>query len=351
MSRNATFPRYSQEVIWVSVILLLCSCKKNADDRLFFERTVQETEERLIVDTLRYEKKVKLSDFGIYNPGRLIEDKGRLYIEKDADTKVLTLKIGDFSDRYWIGPGKGRGPNESLDIASIDVLNGHIASADVDNMKILIHDTGNNLVSEFNTEVRPRRIELLSGQRIVVTAQLMNENIFYIYTYEGEKVHSFENKDPMNQEIMPYDGTITTDNDDNIYYAGFPEPILKKYGSDGELIFSRATIDNWNSEANYVKNVSANTMMMRYAPGALFSTYGYTVYKDFIIVRPHHNEIEELHHVVDVYAASNGDYLHSVIFDNDYPLEIAVTDEKVFTLEWRGGEYYLKIYPNTVFGS
>lgn len=350
---NMSFP--SENTSWPITLIIIagsfiwissCNPDKNKNQQHFLEKKPQEQNQREVRTQIEPEKEYKLADFEVFSARHLSILDNRLFILAGEPHSVLSLNLNDFKDRYWIGPDKGRGPGELTGISSHDIRNNQIAFSNEQLSKILIYTLEGDVTSEFTTEYGPHRVGLLPGNQILGMAPTSQDHLFQRYNYEGDIIGTFGRPNPDRRGFLQYDGNLHIDNAGNIYFTGLPEPILKKYSPEGDLIFSRATIDNWDTRGNYAESVDGETRIMGYSPAVIYSTYGFTVYDDYMIVRPVDNDMEELQHIVDIYDSSDGSYQYSVEFSDTEPIRLAATDQHIYTTENHGGEHFLLVYPN-----
>lgn len=143
---------------------------------------------------------------------------------------------------------------------------------------------------------------------------------------------------------MVYEGFINTQND-NIFYAGFSEPLLKKYASDGKLAYSVATIDNFNTEANYMK--SDGGAMMGYTPAAQFSTRSFNIYQSYWIVVSYKNG-DQISTNLDIYNEHNGHYIGTLEGLKPRTKDLQVDDKFIYAVSTNGRKFMLTRYKNDI---
>lgn len=145
---------------------------------------------------------------------------------------------------------------------------------------------------------------------------------------------------------MMYGGVIAS-HGNSMVFAGYSEPILKKYSLDrGELLFSVNIIDDYDSSYNYVTSESGEYMSMGFSPGALYAVSGLDVIDDFIYTTNRHNG-ERNNNFIDVYSQSDGTYLESYSLVN-YPVSagLAVDGDYIYSIEMEADaqKYWLMKY-------
>jgi len=168
------------------------------------------------------------------------------------------------------------------------------------------------------------------------------EHLFYEVKRKGsesEITRQFQKRSDK-IEILAYNGSITYNNQ-SLYFAGYSEPLIRRYdlsGEEPELVFSRAVIDDYNSENNYRKmeRTAGGSRFWMFTQDAKFSSEDIAVDDNYLYSVRHHND-EEGYKYLDIYDVEDGSYRGSFSLLH-YPSEIAVDEDYIYTLESEGND-------------
>ncbi len=340
--------------LFIGVIVFLIACSNQDKTDNFFEKEIQNKTQRTVKGSLAAMDSLRLSTFDVFNPGWLEENEKQLIII-DGD-KFVVFNKQNFDEHYTIDLAKGKGPNEVIGVNALDVKDSLIALVDANQMKVLIGKIpemfGNEMVWEkiFELDAKkvPHRINIIdSDSYLIFSKESGSEFSFNFINKKGVRINGFE-KLPSTHDILlslKYQG-FTEVNGNSIYYAGFAEPILKKYNLEGEIAYSISTIDNYNTEANYASSEGNEQAVYGYAPGALFSTRNFDIYKNYWFVIPASNEDFPLTYL-DIYSTGNGKYRGSFRLNNRAKF-VQIDDQFIYIVFNINDEYFLKVYQNDI---
>jgi len=318
------------------VLGFFISCKNKEEKPHFLDMKIQELDSRSFSEeklTLEFEK--DLEDLDIFNYKNIVElDSSFLLAEKSSELFFLDKTTLKLSNSFKIK--EGRGPKEVEYIMAYDANEDMIVIADNRLLKILQLDHTGNLIREFKTEDKiPHRLSLSSNN----TMHVMNEVFFddlkdgfmENIAITGEKNYTYTKENLKDLHPFGTEGNIKTVND-TLYYVGAYEPFIKKY-VNGERIYSRATIDNYDTSVNYVTVISNDSRSTSLSPAAIFSSRDFDVKKDSIFVIPYSNGDNDFS-FIDVYASKDGSYIKS-FRTIDVPDKINVYEDErsILTIE------------------
>ncbi len=324
-------------------LLIFISCKEKKKN--FLSKEVQKTDQRIIKGTLAAVDSVDLAEFNIYDAYSIKMNQTHLFVKDAKDFKIVAITKGDFDRHYTIGLKEGKGPKEILQLQSFDVTDSSLVILDERQDKILTFELPNVFIKEFKLkEVMAHRIRILNNKSYIIFAPMIGSKyLFNLMNINKGTLRRFENV-PSQHNPLVYEGYINTQNN-NIYYAGFSEPLLKKYSSDGELVYSVATIDNFNTEANYIKTDGG--AMMGYTPAAQFSTEGFNIYQSYWIVIPHKNGDQISTHL-DIYNEHNGHYIGTLDGLKPGTRSLQVDNKFIYAVSTNGEKFMLTRYKNDI---
>lgn len=258
------------------IFFLFLSCKK--EKKKFTSKNPQSIESRTIKDTLTTVDSLNLSTLQLYDVRNIRLNTRRLFIS--GEKKIVAITKDNFADYKTFHIDKGKGPQEILQLQSFDVSDSLLVVLDERQSKVLTYESNGEFIEEYTfIKLMPHRISIINSNSYVLFSPMIGmKYIFNVINVNKGTVHRFENI-PSKHNPMVYEGIIEIQNS-NLYYAGYSEPLLKKYSSKGELVYSVATIDNFNTEANYLR--SEGKAMLGYTPGAQFSTVDFDISGKYI---------------------------------------------------------------------
>ncbi|NBC26668.1 MAG: hypothetical protein GVY08_07400 [Bacteroidetes bacterium] len=216
-------------------------------------------------------------------------------------------------------------------------------------LKILILDPKGNLVHEIFPKkgARPARVALGDNENVLIYTPITPEFLFNQSDLEGNTIGGFSTLgDLAGHNALKYTGRVVVKNN-HLYFAGHSESILKKYDLDGDLMFSRTTIDDWPADFNYVVfKAGEGQVGSRYSEGALFAFNNFDVWDKYIVTIPHHNGDPDYKYL-DVYSRSDSYYLGTLTTD-DFPYDITIDDKFIYIQGNLPDQRTIKKYPNNL---
>lgn len=303
-------------ISFLFIILLFtqtgCKNSKDKNSEINYFSGKQQSAKTEVIDSLRPEEKVKLSNSGIYRPGDIDSYSNYLFISDIKDRKVYKLKNTSLTIVDTIGSGRGQGPGEAERLKSIDVANGEVIVPDVRGRKIMIFDTDDGLKKSINTKsFPPKKVDVIDRNNIVVSTNAMpSVSKFIVIDRKGNILNEFINIEESENLLKYNDNLLATGK--SIYVSGFPEPLLRRFNMDGELIYSRYTINKIPTLYNYNKSSLGNDRVRySFSNNALYSSYCMTNIRNHLYISPVHNIDGTVRRLIDVYNKKNGNYVHS----------------------------------------
>lgn len=310
----------------------------------FLKKQPQKTDKRIFGGKLAVVQEMALDSLEVFEPYEIKKSKKYLFIRESSQISVI--RKNDLKKKNTLIVKKGRGPGVISRFTDFDVTSTNIGLVDENGLKVAIWDHKGNLKNEYVLEkIRPDRITFYNNDSPVVFSTLGSEYVFNILDSGGDLKKGFNNlKDNNVANSLKITGKIKV-YEDHIYFAGYSESILKKYDLEGNLIYSKSTIDDWPSDANYISFESGeNQVGARYSPGALYAFFNFDVWDEYLVTIPHHNGDTDYKYL-DIYIRENGDYLGTLTTDG-YAFDVVVDDHFIFTRESEGGVMKLKKYKN-----
>lgn len=323
-------------IIGLSFLALFISCQDKKTVPHFLDVEEQEQEKRMFFDTeLELEFEKELEELGVYNYPTLFETVNNLVL---IDNKEMVIRHLNKTNLAIIDSFKvqtGRGPKELEFIMAADVTDELIAVADNRLMKVILFDHEGTMVNEFMTDRRPFRLNIDSNRSLnliyIVYDGEMDETFIYNLAESGEVNYPFEKEDYEGMNYFVTQGEIETVKD-TLYYVGGYDPYIKKYVK-GELIYSRATIDNHDSSLNYITMFGEDTKSTSLSPDAVLSSRDFDVKENSLFIIPYSNGDDDFS-FIDVYNTDDGNYIKSYrTIDVPERINVYKDERSILTIE------------------
>jgi hypothetical protein len=329
----------------------IIQCSEIEEESFFKDKESQIISERIIKGELEIVNQVSLYDqFEIFNAIGLILDGNTLFIADRPQLKVIGINTGSFELDHSFTIPEGEGPEELTRISPNSVSNDTFVFYDRSLSKFQFRDINGTFIHEFiYEEIHPSRIRFLSNGNFVTLSDPYSTGqnfMFHEMNQKGEILSEFGEIDSDHFHTLMYPGSIVIDENDNFYYAGFSEHILKKWDPDYHQLFSIASIDDFPAELNYVTFESGGDRVFGYSEHGYFSSIGSALYNDFWLILHGGVSVDEHEYPkLDIYNRETGDYLYTyeIPYRTDH---LAVDDQYIYMLHIIDGDSHLVIYEN-----
>ncbi len=326
-----------KKIIYTSVAFFaLLSCQKTQEESPFLDIKIQEIEKRIFQSkNLNLEFEKDLEELGILSFTTFSEINDHIVVVENSELVVRYLDKESLTVKKTFSIKKGRGPKELEYIMAFDANDVSLVVIDNQLLKVILFDHQGNLINEFKTRRKPFRVNLSSKEDLNLLYMVYNNDLDSSFIYnidkKGDVNYEFEKESFKNTPPFSIEGNIKTFND-TLYYVGGYDPYIKKYVR-GEKIYSRATIDNYDSSLNYITVVSGESRSVSLSPAAVFSSRDFDVKKGSIFVIPYSNGDKDFS-FIDVYASKDGSYIKS-FRTIDVPDKIIVYEDErsILTIE------------------
>jgi hypothetical protein len=334
---------------FVLVVFFLISCSAHHTPKPFLYKKAQKQHKRIVKSALTVVDSLNLSLMHITSAGWIRQNKKDIFISNNVGIfEIAALNKHNFKEDFHLHFMKGKGPKELVNFMDFDVRDSLLVLIDENQRKMEFRQLPNHFIKDVimpDPKVIPHRLQILNSNRFLFYSPGMSSNfLFNIVDSNGKRISDFQNV-KSGQNMFADEGEIREVNHD-IYYAGFSEPILKKFTLKGKLDYSVSAIDNYNTKFNYITTQGENQKVMGYAPGALFSTIDFDIFKNkwYVLQAPNGNhKISYL----DIYNAKNGNYLASFKL-KPLTFQICVDKQYIYTIEKKEENDYLVVYKNNV---
>ncbi|MDZ7772359.1 MAG: hypothetical protein U5K31_06440 [Balneolaceae bacterium] len=274
------------------------------------------------------------------------------FIFSKSDEKLVKLHKGDLGRAGAITLPEGRGPGEvpNFRLIRFGVAGESLAFYDRNTQKTVVYDLQGNFQGEFlNGGYQPSGVVMADPETYYF--QIMptpgREAIFYEVRRQGnESMVSRRFQAPTEGDnLLAYGGSLAY-RDGTLYFAGRPEPLLRRYditGDSARLTWSREVIDGYDSANNYeTPEERGDFVAFGYSDQAQYATVDLATDGRFLYSARHPND-REGYKYLDVYAVEDGDYLASFLL-RGYPQHVAVDGQHIYTLEEEGERSFLMKY-------
>jgi hypothetical protein len=337
--------RYLQYLPILALFMFTACSGEGVEFEHFLDREVQTVSERIVTELPSAEAILNFTDYDIYSPGTLNHNGTHLFLRNFGTLSIASVSKEKFEHPEVIEFSEGQGPGEVLSMSSITVSDDRLVIGDNMQRRILLADTDGRHLGELTPEFSPDNLIMLQDDLLLNYNAHQQDHLFTFNDMDADSTWGFEEIAFGFSEMMKYVGYLYNDGD-NIFYAGYSEPILRKYSTDGTLYFSRATIDNYDTDGFYVERAMGENRMVGYSEDAKHSSMDAAYYNGTLLVIPFHNGNEELKYI-DLYDASNGDYLETLSLEYQ-PHKMAIDDEYLYILARYGDDNLLLRYSNPI---
>lgn len=331
---------------WVLICLLTisgCSAETTMEFEHFLDRLEQTATERNNTAMSEPNTRLNLADFNIYSAGHLVQNRTHLFFVDFGNLSVVKISKSGFQEPVLFTFNNSSGPGELQAIRSVAVAENELLIGDPRQLRIVLTDIQGHYIRDIHTDFSPDNLFYLGGNRILNFNAHQQDHLFTVCNVEADTATGFEEITFDFEDSMKYPGYLSVDNE-HIFYAGYSEPILKKYTTEGELIFSRAIINNFDTADQYVYRTMGERRMVGFSEDALYSSMDIAHFGSCFIVIPHHHGNEEATYL-DMYDASDGSYKETLSI-HQRPPSIAVDDDHLYLLVQHEDDMILERYPN-----
>jgi len=307
-----------------------------------WEREPQKSGERIFTNPPEHQHKINLTELEIFGPliMRVAHDRG-IALYDYATFNGYFFPPDNYSSPVSIGDGKGGGPREFVNPTDTAFDNeGNIWIADPQQGRISVWRRDGDLLRTINPAPRqPHRIAL-TANRCIIFGSGGDHTLFKIADVDGNKIDTIENiGSDMLGWIFTYEGYLTSDRR-GFVYTGLWYGIIRKYTEDGELVYSRGTIDPVGPAKPEHRTIEGTRVVMapRDAPMATLSSY--IANEKLYLLSPDNNDNNI--RMIDVYELSTGDYRYSIPLPERTRF-IGITGNTLISLEGRDEEPFFVI--------
>lgn len=332
--------------IYIFIILLFNASCENSDKKGLIDRDNVNTGNREIVD-LKADEVTFLGQFDFYANYLIKVDSKYIYLVDSDKNKILQINKDNNEDYQYIGEGTGNGSGEIAALQSFDVADGKIVMFDRNNDKLAYFDTTGHLLNEYKVTDNiddPHRVTLNSNYTYILSPGT-SESVFYALNDSGKVVNRFENpefgSDPpfINgvHSMLVYQGYINSDSLNNLYFSSYSESVIRKYNSEGALVYSVNKIESeGNDMLDYAEPESDQKVYMGYTESAKFSSKGLALADSILAIIKYDNTDSANTtntNLVDIYSSDSGEYIKT--FRLEYsPTDIAINNDYLYTVRY-----------------
>lgn len=325
------------------IVLLGCSVEKAVEFDNFLDKEDQTVSERTITQLPEPVAVLNFTDFEIYSPGTLEQNSTHLFLIDYGTLSIARVSKADFSTPVVVAFSEGSGPGELQGMRSIAVSNDKIYLGDPRQLRIVVTDTAGNSIRDINTTFSPNDLHYLDDNTLLNYSAHQQDHLFTLYNIPQDSTDGFEEITFGFDEIMKYPGYLSAESE-YIFFAGYSEPLMRKYRRDGTLLFSRSTIDNYDTSDQYFTRTMGENRVTGYSDDAKYSSLASAHYDDKFLVIPHHNGRQGFKNI-DVYDSADGSYLETLSVDH-YPRKIVLDDDYLYLLARDEEDNFLLRYRN-----
>lgn len=318
----------------------------------FFERESQHVAERDVRAKLSPSDSLLLSsELGIYRASRLHVEGEKLYIVDGSQLHIAVLDPENMEEQNVIQISEGEGPGELTQITGFDVEGDQIMLWSPDLQRLQYRDLTGELVTETSIESYPKSLGLTpEGNMIglVSPVRANSDDAIHIVSSEGELVRSFATLvDGRNMLTdLKIHGYVSMGGNNQLFYAGYAEHLLKSWDLDGNLLFSVETIEPAPDGINYHTFEGAETRGAGFSEHGMFSASALVSTEDeLVIVHAGMSSFSapDQPQYLDFYDVKSGIYSHTLELPHRTS-RIAIHENTLFALHMVEDEIYLFRY-------
>jgi hypothetical protein len=320
-----------KKILIAFILIWLVSCSEELPEfQNFLDGEPQDLAERVVspmgnpVDILNF------SEFDIYSPGTLEQNSTDLFLIDYGSYSIIKLAKDNLSQPENIQFREGSGPGELQSLQSLAAGENQLYAGDPRQLRIVVTDTDGKYIRDIETHFFPDNLIYVDEGLLLNYNAHQQDDLFTLYDIDGDTTSGFEEIEFGFSEVMKYPGYISAD-ESYVYFSGYSEPLLRKYTMNGELQFSKKTIDNFDTSTNYEERTMGDNRMVTFSDDALFSSMDVSRQGEYLYVIPYHNG-NRGHKYIDLYSAETGMYVKTYTLEN-YPRKIVTDENFLYVLE------------------
>lgn len=338
-------------IVCVLTLAMYYSCTKSEEPVSVWDRNSQKVTDRIFTSDLVVVDSLLLSEeYGILNASTIVLEDTKLFINDVAQNNIFVIDTSTLNHLSTISPPEGQGPGEITSFLFFDVSDETVVIPNSDLQKIQFWSSEGEYLDEFISEGVPPRVILVRSDEKIITLSFnffLEENgyLLQLLNQSGEILSGFGPITPSEYSTYQVEGRIFIDDDDNVYYSGYGEHIIKKWDVEGNLIYSVASIDNHPREMMYSIDMGSGSVM-GYNQFADYHSIGGAIYGDYlVIIHAGISGDEQASRVLDIYNSNDGKYISSYLMPNS-TTNIAVDESFIYAIHTIEADRYLVRYQN-----
>jgi len=164
-----------------------------------------------------------------------IDPAGNLFVVDYGDTTIK--KISPRGELLCTcGAGRGQGPGELSNVTGLSFSAEGVWVADASNGRVLVFDEECQARRTIRTPVQPYHLATGEAGEFVMLSVVRAENLFGVYSTEGEVRHSFGRLlQNQAERSLTLDGWIESDPRSGFVYTGLHASLIASYSPQGTL--------------------------------------------------------------------------------------------------------------------
>jgi len=311
----------------IAIVCICTACNsektiKNADS--FLAGEAQTSASRIFEDKVGSpDEFIALDTLGLYRPYLFNVDNNKLVIYSGPpNSKFWVTNTENPSENYMFG-SNGRGPGEYLNPIDVELASdGSIFVVDSQLRRLDKWSHSGELIDSKSIDsFAPYRITLPEHSNKLLIFAPSEERLFHRYDNRYNHLSSFQTAPDSLRFLLKnvyLSGEIDSD-DSSIFYAGNGNHFLKKYSTDGKLLYSRLMIEEIAPPSLVTESVdNGGGETLKISDDFKKAARTITYYQNKIYVLYFGNNVNLIGRTVDVYDSDSGDYLYSLnISSND----------------------------------
>jgi len=310
-----------------TIIFLFTSCNNEqtiGNSEVFLSGKAQTSNSRIFADNIGNPNEfASLDTLQLFRPYLFDVSNNKVVINNSGteEAKFLVAITENPSNNHTFG-SYGKGPGEYLNPIGAEISNdGSIYVIDSQLRRLdKWSQSGELIESKLFDSYAPHRMTFIENLNELYIFTPSEDRLFHRYDSNYNHLTSFQNASDSLGFVLKnvyLSGDIDSDHN-HIYYAGYGNHFLKKYSSNGKLLFSRVMIEEITPPSLVSEVVDGNGEMLKISDDFKAAARTIDLYQNKIFVLYLGNDFDLIGRTIDVYDSDTGDYMYSLKISNKY---------------------------------
>lgn len=313
-----------------TIIFLFTACNNGqttGNSEVFLSGKAQTSNSRIFADKIGNPNEfASLDTLQLFRPYLFDVSNSKVVINNSGtgEAKFLVASTENPSNNYIFG-SYGKGPGEYLNPIDVEISNdGSIYVIDSPLRRLdKWSQSGELIESKLFDSYAPYRMTFIENSNELYIFTPSEDRLFHRYDSNYNHLSSFQTaSDSLNAGFflknVYLSGELDSDHN-HIYYAGYGNHFLKKYSTEGKLLFSRVMIEKIAPPSLVSETVdNGNGEMLKKSDDFKAAAQTIVLYQNKIFVLYLGNDFDLIGRTIDVYDSDTGDYIYSLKISSKY---------------------------------